>query len=262
MPSQEWQNFVSDYLNQNDPYKHPITTSLENPNLKNSHLLSRHEYIPIPKNNQQLVTQITKFYNQYPEWHGAQIISEFGFQGSNYTADSADWLRKFAWIFAMNKTGVIFWNTGERLNQKPSNANTYLGPTERKYLKVINEILEGGTPLVTPKSKLKFDLAKLDKETSIESYRDEENQVQVYGMVDEKNGIEIYYLLKLKNNNILSEISKISLSLEQKLSFTKQIQIINLKSGNIIKKYMLKTKKNSLSIPDFQDDLVIKVSYD
>lgn len=265
IPSQEWQNFVSDYLNKHDPYKHPITTSLENSDLNHSQLLSRHYYAPIPKNNQELVKQIDEFYADYPDWSEAQIISEFGFEKANYfvrkkdegfekrgledasggsgaranidtDSNSADWLRKFAWIFAMNKTGVMFWNTGERLYLNQSNGNTYLGPVERNYLGVLQKFFPSFTV-----------------NTHKDDFKTNHDTAKTYRLYDQNH--EIVYLL-----NLTSTMTE-SFSLQLVSPPESRVELFNPLTGQLINQITMPSNQQ-ITIPEFSDDLVLKVSSD
>lgn len=239
LPSLAWQNFISDYLHDNDPYKHPITTSLEEVNLNNSELLSIHYYPHEPKNNRELIEQIEKIDSEY-NWSKAKIISEFGFAKVNHFLGSADVFRKHAWIAAMQKIGFISWNTGYGLFEHPLNGNIYLGPNERNYLKVLSDLIP---PLST---------------TAISEKRAHKNaNLVLYGLKDEQH--EIYYLIKADFENQSIDTNS-QLTMDFKRNAT--LQFYNPSTGHMIKKLFVHANNSTpLFLPWETDDLVIKITY-
>lgn len=235
IPSLEWQNFISNYLYENDPYQHPITTSLEETRLVHSDLLSIHHYPPSPKSNQELVTQIEKLENEQ-SWSKAKIISEFGFAKTNYFTGSADTLRKTAWIFTMQKMGLITWNTGFGFFENKFNGNIYVGPEERFYLKIITDFM----PI--------FSSSAIN-----EKRIDEENGIVIYGLKDEAQ--ELYYILK-------TDLTKTTKELSLNAKKDGAVVLLNPKTGQVIRKESLPAgtdRKIALSM--IEDDLVIKIIY-
>lgn len=233
-PSLQWSNFISDYLAQNDPYQNPITISLEEPKLNNSELLSIHYYPEWPKDNLDLKQKITKFHQLHP-WPQRKIISEFGFAKANHFPDSDVWMRKFTWIFATQKIGLVFWNTGYGLYEHHSNGNIYLGPKERGYLKVISDFWP-----------------PLQQEAKSQNYQLTDG-VEVYEVGDEK--YKILYLLQLTNKTQYNV--KIRLQLSQKAS----VQGIDPSSGKEILAQKLDAGEQVINLPTLSDDLAIKIIY-
>ena len=236
LPSQEWQDFVSDYLAKNDPYNHPITTSLENYNLRNSNLLSIHLYTH-PKNNLELIEQVEKLLQKPREqsWPGAIMISELGFSDANYFAESADLMRKMTWILAFKKVGVIFWNTGDSLIENNGSSNIYLGPTERIYLKELGNFL----------SNLKLPIKNSFEITN-------NDQLAVYKL--ENKQLKLIYLVNLnsqKNN---------SLELTIDVEDSSLVEIVDPKNNKLIKQIKIEKDLKKITLPYFAEDLAIKIS--
>lgn len=234
-PPLVWQNFISDYIAMNDPYGHPITTNLEEPELNNSDLLSIHLYIQKPENNYHLINQLDSLLNKQDQ-QKAIIISEFGFQGSNYFTGSADWLRKFSWITTLKKIGLVFWNTGYGLYENPFNGNVYLGPQERKYL----DILRNFMPRINLNAINKGDI-KIDQGLAIYSLKNSD--------------YELYYLLNLKDGNEVNHKLEIN---NQKPA---KIEVIDPKTGNKLVETNLSKEESLIQLPGFVDDISIKVIY-
>ena len=237
VPILEWQNFISDYLSKNDPYKHPITTSLEEPDLNNSDLLSIHYVAETPASNRDIVDKVIDFNSSY-EQEKTKIISEFGFKDANHFANSADWLRKYAWIFTFQRTGIIFWNTGSHFyeNLETENSNTYVGPEERSYLKTLTNFL----PSINVTTVNRF-------------YLNNEGKLAIYELEDENN-----YLFYLLNLGSADEVQKLAIEINKNGS----VIFIDPKTGIILQKASVNKGQRELSLPAFKDDLAIKISYD
>ena len=235
IPSQEWQDFVSDYLKNHDPYQHPITISLEEPELKNSNLLSIHYVAEVPNDNRDFVYKIETFNSKYDE-NMVKIISEFTFRKANHFSGSADWMRKYSWAFSFQNTGVIFWNTGFGYyeNFETQNSNIYLGPEERYYLNNLRDFL----PTMSAGSV--SDL-----------YYANDGGLAVFNLGDDK--FDLFYLLNLNGNNQV---------LEFEVKTSGVATIINTKTGTILQEFPVGVKKQQLNLPYFDDDLAIKISYD
>lgn len=234
-PPLEWQNFISDYLAKNDPYHHPITTNLEETNLKNSELLSFHFYSPIPKNNINL-SSMTEYLKNKQSWNKAMIISEFGFKNSNYFDSSPDILRKYTWVSIFRKMGIIFWSTSF-LYKNTENANVYLGPVEREEIKSLIDFL----PKLT--SPLESNVQILEEKNL------------VYYSLEDKNYKLLYFLKVDQNDN--------SKTMTPYINFKKQgiLQIIDPKTGIVKDSYPVAEGYSTIKLPNFNDDLAIKVTY-
>ncbi len=237
IPTLEWQKFISDYLINNDPYKHPITINLEDSRLDNSDLLSIHYVAEEPLDNKNFVYMIENFNTKHDQ-DMTKIISEFGFIKANHFPGSAEWLRKFAWAFSFQKIGIIFWNTGFGYfeNIENQNSNIYLGPEERFYLKNLRNFL----PDMSADS-----ISKL--------YFENENKIAVFSLSD--NNFNLYYLLNLDQSD-KSQVFEVDATSSGVGTF------VNPKTGNKLQEFPVKEGKQQLSLPDFNDDLAIKISYD
>lgn len=235
LPSLEWLNFISNYLRENDPYKRPITTNLEETRLDNSDLLSIHYYPEAPKNNAELVEKITQLTKQH-DWSKAKIISEFGFAKANHFNDSAAWLRKFAWALSFNKIGIISWNTAYGLYQHTSNGNVYLGPEERNYLNILRQFFPS-----------------MNQDLQNNHFIDAKAGVTIYELTDESH--QLLYALKTD----LSKKEPVVINLTTKKSGT--VTFLNPKTG--AQEHMqITATQQTITLPDFSDDLAIKIRYE
>lgn len=233
LPSQEWQSFVSDYLSKNDTYHRSITISLENPQLKNSNLLSIHLYTH-PRNNLELVEEIDKILQKPKEqnWSGATMFSELGFSDANYFTGSADLMRKISWILAMQKIGVVWWNVGDIFWQNGNTSNIYLGPNERTYLKEL-------------KQKLQF----FGENTKIKQEISSQKNLAIYQLKNEQ--AELFYLVRLKHEQQIDK--KFSIKTDKPST----LQIIDLQKNTVVQKLKINHQTSEILLPDFEDDLAV-----
>lgn len=234
IPDQKWKKFVSDYISDHDPYHHPITTNLADPELPNSNLLSIHYYASPPKNNKEIIKNFKELMSQYDS-NKAKIISEFGFAGKNHFPESASWIRKFSWLCHFNKIGLIFWNTSDGYFEHRTNANTYLGPKERKYLKILKEFMP---PMSTG--------------TTSRQRKINQNQIFISELQDENS--HLFYLL-----NLTHQPQQASLSIN--LIKPGRLTIINPRTGSILRQSKLPAKNINLALPNFANDLALKIIY-
>jgi hypothetical protein len=187
--------------------------------------------------NKDIVDEVIDF-NSSHEQEKAKIISEFGFKDANHFAKSADWLRKFAWIFTFQKTGIIFWNTGLNFyeNLETENSNVNIGPEERFYLKTLVNFL----PPINVAATNKF-------------YLKNEDKLAVYELEDENS--YLFYLLNLSSAN---ERQKLEIEIKKNGSIT----FIDPKTGRVLQKTSISKGEQKLSLPIFKDDLAIKIDYE
>lgn len=235
LPSLEWLNFISNYVVDNDPYKHPITTNLEQPLLENSDLLSIHWFAPIPENNEKLIEQVD-YLKTKDDWKKAIMISEWGFKKQNQFPGSADIMRKFTWLSLFRSMGMIYWNTAYGFFENQTNANVYLGPIERSYLRILKDFLPKNLILPIEKKILTTDL-----------------QTQVYLL--KNNDYILAYVLKIDES--MKKQDHLNLDLNDQAN----LQWINPTTGLIIKEESLNKGEQEILIPNFSVDLAMKITY-
>ena len=233
-PSLDWLNFVSDYLLENDPYHHPITTNWPQEDLNNSDLLSIHWYSPIAENNLSLERDSYWVQKRYENSSKAKIISELGFKDSSFFEGSSDQIRKMIWLNVFHLSGSILWNQPLSINLNEDNANVFLGPNERAELKVLVEFL----PLDTFPFKESF----LSLEGS-----------HIYFLKNEDYLLS--YILNLYTNK------QENLKLDIELQKDGKIEWIDPRSGSILEESFASQGSNILNMPTFFDDLALKITY-
>lgn len=236
IPSLEWLNFISNYLVDNDPYQHPITTNLEQPLLENSELLSIHWFGATPENNFKLY-EVVNYLKTKDDWKKAIMISEWGFEKQNQFIGSADIMRKFTWLGLFKGMGIIFWNTGYGYYENQFNGNIYLGPIERNYLKVVQNFL----PQLNYPIKANCQYLETNNLLSCSLENNE------------------YYLIYLLKSNEKKPILDNKLPLE--INKPGLMEIINPKNGEVLESKNLNKDVGEIVLPIFADDLAIKITY-
>lgn len=233
-----WYEFIIDYLKENDPYHHPISTNWETESAKNLDYLSVHWYNPDSTDFGYLSNQISYLNQKHFNQEKAILISEFGFKNSSYFQNSAESMRILSWTSTFQNMGLIFWTQGQNgIYKNPNNANIYLGPTERSYLSVLNNFLP--KDFSPPANNQLFLLNEL--------------QTQVYYL---KNSDYILaYLLKIDKS------IKQNIFLPLNLDRHAELKWINPKTGIILEKKVLKKGEQKIIIPDFTVDLALKIEY-
>lgn len=233
-----WYDFVIDYLKENDPYHHPVSTNWETESAKNLDFLSVHWYNPNLTDPGTLSNQIGYLKQKYQNTDQAIFVSELGFKNYSHFQDSSESMRMLTWLSIFQKMGIVFWTQGQNgIYKNLNNANIYLGPVERSYLLTLSNFLPKDMYLPV-NSKLIFihDL-----------------QVQAYLL--ENNDFILAYLLKMDES--LKKQDYLNLNLANNAN----LQWIEPKTGKIIEEKLIEKGQQRILIPNFNIDLAMKISY-
>ncbi len=143
-----WYEIMSPYLRSIDPYKHPITTSWEHPELDDIDLNAPHWYEGVGSLSRSDVT-VRDRAREWKQFGKPVIVGEQG----NWTPAGPDekppeaggvWdpeshlrMRVRNWTAYFNEIVFIFWNTSYA--KDGHNMNIWLGPMERQYVKAMQD---------------------------------------------------------------------------------------------------------------------------
>jgi len=233
-----WYKFVTDYLRNNDPYHHPISTSWETDAATDLDFLSVHWYNLDQIDPGSLSNNIAYLSKKYLNPDKPVLISEFGFKNYSYFKNSADSMRILSWLSVFQNMGIVFWSQGQNgIYQNPDNANIYLGPIERSYLLSLNNFLTQNLSL------------PLEKEMMI--IPGLESQVHFL-----KND-EVILAYILKTNTERSGKEYINIYFKKKAKF----QWIEPKTNAVLKEIIFEKGRKDILIPAFKVDLAIKITY-
>ena len=143
----EWYEIMVPYLRSIDPYRHPITTSWERPNLTGIEINAPHWY----QNENELQSDAVTV-SRVKKWkkHGKPVI--VGEQGNHvgkreppwprgvggvWDAGSARRMRIRNWTALFHEIAFIFWNTSYA--RDGHYMNIWLGPQERQYIRAMQD---------------------------------------------------------------------------------------------------------------------------
>lgn len=122
-----------------DPYGHLITTTYERPQQAWCQLVTPHEYMGVSPEgvDAYLCTQLLRFKS-----FGKPVqYTEFGNQGQLSNVDPVKW-RIATWTAYLNECHILFWGmSGSKVSggSTKGNANAYIGPEDRQYLRVLQD---------------------------------------------------------------------------------------------------------------------------
>jgi hypothetical protein len=136
-----WYDEIARHLRSVDPYRHPISTSWERPDLPMIEINAPHWY-----ERESEFDSDARTWQQFLQWRGAGkpvIVGEQGNKGHNWDDRSALRMRLRSWTAFFADGTLIFWNTSSRKNYEAGSANIYLGPQERAYLRVLQTFTRG-----------------------------------------------------------------------------------------------------------------------
>lgn len=144
-----WYTFAGTYLRSIDPYRHPITTSWEKPELSVIDITAPHWY---QLESEFESDKVTVLRIQGARTHDMKKPVVFGEQGNsvqNWDSRSGVRLRLRSWSAFFNEGILIFWNTsGFKNYRSPVAANVYIGPEEREYVRALQTFTANADPLL------------------------------------------------------------------------------------------------------------------
>ena len=240
-PDEKWISFVSNYLKTHDPLKHPVTISWERKQNPAIDLLSIHYYWNSPANQKGddfLFKLKTARYDQKPI-----IVSEIGNNIASWDPESATRLRYKSWISAWTKTPIIFWNQSRSIYYNDDNANVYLGTDEKNQI-----------------SRLKLWLKNQSVEKLLPINDSPQSETGCIGMTNQQNQI-MFYCLKRENPDVVRAVilNLLDWTKSAKIDYAAnsswQARWFDPKSGFVISSKQ--SNENILTLPDFQEDLVV-----
>jgi outer membrane protein assembly factor BamB len=228
--SNDWINFVVQHLQSIDPYNHPISTNWNKPANKNIDLLSIHwhESEKIINSDMATYSKIKRLKN----FNKPIVFSEVGNKNASWSPESPERMRLKLWTSFFNQAYLVFWNSSRDVFENPDYANTYLGPTERRY-----------TQIFTTETRKISDNIKPFK---VESQNE---QLRIYGLTDEN----YQYLYLVKDPDFYNR-AQIELPFSNK-----NITWIDTKTGDIIKTDQI-DPNGQVSLPNVELDVFAKIN--
>jgi outer membrane protein assembly factor BamB len=235
-PDEEWIKVISEHLRSVDPYKHPITTNWERPDLDGIDIDSVHWYHSGSELSADRV--IENLIDREKQWKKPVVFSEIGNQGINWDEHSAQRMRLKLWTAFFKEATLIFWNTsGSLFRHEGESANIYLGPTERQYTKVFREFVNDIDPNITE-----------------ERVMIEDDGIRGYGMSSEK-----FTLAYVHNGRSHREVTNTALNLKVKRDGI--LQWIDPRTGRMMGSREVHAGDQSIRTPMFKIDIAMKITF-
>lgn len=231
----EWYGEISQYLRSIDPYKHPISTSWEKPEIARIDINSPHWYQREDEFQSDTVT-----WNKMQGWkrfNKPVIVGEQGNQVQNYDDRSGLRMRLRSWTAFFAEGAFIFWNASFAKDYKAGAANIYLGPQERGYLKVLQNFTRG------------FDSRAMITDVKVS----DSTRVRAYAL----RGPKGYAAYLHAYTNHTSPTKSIILTIKPQSAGT--ATWINPATGQILGTQRISAGSQNLTVPVFTTDIALKI---
>jgi len=142
-----WYEIMTPYLRSIDPYRHPITTSWERPELPGIDVNAPHWYSGIPT-DLSCDRDTAEHARNWKRFDKPVIVGEQGNSatkeelqipgiGGVWDIGSATRMRIRNWVAFFNEISFIFWNTSYA--KDGHSMNIWLGPLERQYVHAMQD---------------------------------------------------------------------------------------------------------------------------
>lgn len=235
--SAEWINFAADYVRSIDPYHHLLTTSWERPELHTVDINTPHWYER--ESEFQSDTRTAEMIDSGRRWRKPVIFGEQGNTSQNWDERSALRMRIRSWTAFFLEGVLIFWNSSfaKDLISPDSTANLYIGPEERRYIRVLQDFT-----------------ALADADVRPVSLSSSDPGVRVYGLQSSK--YLLAYLHHFSDHN-----STIQTSLTVNLPAAGTLTWIDPSSGDALGSTDLSYGPTTLNMPPFSVDLAMRIKF-
>jgi hypothetical protein len=145
--SDGWYRAIGTYLRRVDPYRHPIGTSSGKPGLTVIDFGSDHWYQTENELDSDLVTWQRLRSEPARAFGKPTLVDEQGNVGQNWDPGSATRMRLRSWTAFFAEATLVFWNSSDEKDYRsPVAANIYLGPQERRYIRILQDYTSGFDP--------------------------------------------------------------------------------------------------------------------
>lgn len=230
----DWINHTASYIRSIDPYKHPITTSWERPELASIDTDSTHWYDDNPLNMTDIATAYVTQKNK--KWNKPVIISEVGNSNKISHQNSALRLRIKLWVSYFEQATLIFWNQIYMFDTDPYRSNLLLGREELQYVKYFRTFTDIGLKQLTP-----FTLPT------------QGNEVRTYWLHNDAYILGYFYHYEHQQSQTIS-------SFDLNLTSTSSIMWYDPKKGTTLLTQELPKGPHHIVSPPFTEDVAIKIT--
>ena len=232
--STSWYQQVGAYLHSIDPYHHPVSTSYEQPSLSVIDINSPHWY-----QTESQFDSDSDTWQRMAGWKQAGkpvVVGEQGNAGRTWDPTSGLRMRLRAWTSFFAEGTLIFWN-GSFAKDGIGNA-VYLGPQERRYLRVLQSFTTGFDP----------------RATIVRISPSQPGAVRGYAL----RGPREYAAYLVAYTNHTSPTSGISVSIDPRAAGS--AVWIDPATGAVLARRQVKAGAQRLGVPAFTTDIALQVS--
>ncbi|MBI1730983.1 DUF5060 domain-containing protein [Candidatus Acetothermia bacterium] len=234
--SDDWYKEVGEYLRSIDPYKHPISTSWQRPDLPVIEITAPHWYQKESEFESDVAA--AQEVDHWKSFGKPVIFGEQGNSEQNWDEKSALRMRIRNWTAFFREGTFIFWNSSFAKDYHGGVAsNIYLGPQERGYLKVLQDFTRG------------FDGKALISHIAISS----PERVRGYAL----SGPTMYaaYLHAFTNHD--SPTTGIKITINPALHGS--AVWLSPETGEVFGNVQVSTGSQTLDVPPFNTDIALKI---
>jgi hypothetical protein len=235
--SDDWYKQVGEYLRSVDPYKHPISTSWQRPDLPVIEITAPHWY----QKENEFESDVTagQEIDHWKSFGKPVIFGEQGNSEQNWDEKSALRMRIRSWTAFFREGTLIFWNSSFAKDYRGGVAsNIYLGPQERGYLKVLQDFTRG------------LDAKAVISHTAVSS----PERVRGYAL----GGPTMYsaYLHAFTNHDSPTTGIKITIN----PAFRGSAVWLSPETGEVLGSAQVSAGSQTLDVPSFTTDIALKIT--
>jgi hypothetical protein len=242
-----WYEIMVPYLKSLDPYRHPVTTSWERPELAGIEINAPHWYQRENELESDAVTASRA--KNWKKYNKPVVVGEQGNRvdrrkprppgvGGVWDEGSALRMRIRNWTAFFNEIAFVFWNTSYA--RDGHYMNIWLGPKEREYVRAMQDFAY----------RLDRDIRMVPLKVS------RPEAVRAYGLASkERAGVYLHHfsdhINPVKGMTITLDVPKTATGYWYSPENAAILKIINVSSG-----------KNTLDVPEFTVDIALLITPD
>ncbi len=248
--SPEWVTEITEYIHSLEPYRTPVSTSHPMPDVAAIDIHAPHWY-----ESENVLIADRRLYeraNEFKRQGKPVIVGEQGNTGMNWDPESALRMRLHAWTALFEEIALVFWNTSwakngmfEGVYRAGKAANIYLGPEERKYIRVLQDFAH----------QLDTEVQQIPVQSSAPA------QVRAYGLAS--SNVAAVYLVHTTDH--ASSVNDLRISIQLPPSADPAAKLVGTwidpATGKRIGQIQLNAGAQTLPVPPFQIDLALLVRF-
>ncbi len=242
-----WYEIMIPYLKSLDPYRHPVTTSWERPELDGIEINAPHWYQRENELESDMVTASRA--ENWKKYNKPVVVGEQGNHidrrkprppgvGGVWDEGSALRMRIRNWTAFFNEIAFVFWNTSYA--RDGHYMNIWLGPKEREYVRAMQDFAY----------RLDRDIRMVGVKVS------HPEAVRAYGLASkERAGVYLHHF-----NDHINPVKDITITLDVPKSATGYWY--SPKNAVILKTINVSSGRNTFDVPEFTVDIAFLITPD